>query len=356
MDHSPRMKEGGKRADDGCRRNILPVPRNPMCDQSQNKLSKAPSSGEELSAGITVEAAAAGTLFLLACCLFLTFFGGELLRLRLQEALDSACRKAAVWSVGLAVADEYTDVDLLALADTQAGSSGLSGLKKRVLSVLQGDSLLMDELEEFAVREGTALLWQELLRQWIIASVGRDRLERSFLQGGPSGLSLLGSTLEERNLDLVLRYRVQSPLPAPFGFSYPVVQRSCRRLWIGTKALKITEEEEEEEEASVLVTRYGTVYHTTAGCRSLNLHTMEVGAETVDLLRNEAGAKYYPCEYCARRPVYEGTVIITTDGNRYHTRADCGAISRHLSRLSLSEAKEKYRPCRFCAAGTESGP
>ena len=234
MDHSPRMKAGGKRGDDGCRRNILPVPRKTACDQSQEKLSKAPSSGEELSAGITVEAAAAGTLFLFALCLFLTFFGGELLRLRLQEALDGICRKTAVWSVGLAVADDYTDIDLLALADTEAGSGGLTGLKKRALSVLQGDSELMDELEDFVIREGTALLWQELLRQWLIASVGRDALDRSFLQGGAGGLSLLGSTLEERNLDLVLRYRVESPLPVPFGFSYPVVQRSCRRLWTGT--------------------------------------------------------------------------------------------------------------------------
>ena len=349
MRFSPRMNAWGERADDGDRRNtILPDTQQPACDHSQKRLSKAPSSGDEFAASITLEAAAAGTLFLIVCCLFLTFFGAELVQIRLQEALDGICRKVSVWSVALSVANEYTDTDLLSIADTEAGSSGLSGIKKRALSVIRGESEVMEELEDFVVREGAALVWQELIRQWLIASVGREKLDRSFIRGGANGLMLLGSTLEERTLDLVLRYEIRSPLSFPLDLSFPVVQRSCRRLWIGTKSLVIEEEEEEEDEQLVLVTQYGTVYHTTAACRSLNLHPVKVDVTMIDTLRNENGAKYYPCEYCARRAVQEGTVIITTDGTRYHTKENCGAISRHVSRISLSEAQEKYRACKFC--------
>ena len=301
-----------------------------------------------LPASLTVEAALVLPLFLLLCSLFFTFFSGQYWQLKLQQAMDEVCEDVAVWSYLLDFADDYTGADLLALADGGHLSGALEGRGDDIAQLLSGQADLLEEIRLFLLEKGSALLWQPLLEQWIIAKVGREALRASPIVDRDEGLSLAGSTLHDRELDLVLRYEI-------VALRYGVIQRSCRRLWIGTRIEKPhetdgePEEEEESEEEVYYVTAFGSVYHTTKSCRVLALKIMTVDYASLPSLRNTSGGKYYACDRCAKHAVLEGTTVIVTEpGTRYHFRSDCPSLKRTITEISVSEAKEKYRPCHYC--------
>ena len=334
--------------------NTLPQP------NRKKELFGTGSSGEiVLRGGMTVEAALVFPFFLGLCALFFTFFAGQLLGLSLQKDLDAVCEDVAVWSYAVDFAESYTGTDLMSLADGGALSGALTGREEDIEALLSGEADLLAEIGTFLKEKASAFLWQALLKSWLIGRVGREKLDNSpFLENGAAGLSLSGSTLHGRELDLVLTYRVRCLLPFPFALHYKVVQRSCRRLWIGT--VRTAPEEEGGEEASseaeeqmVYVTAAGTVYHRTKYCRSLDIKVLAVDFSEIGPLRNNYGGKYYPCERCALRSgVQEGTVYLTREGDRYHIKRDCPSLKRTLIELSISEAQEKYRACRFCGDGS----
>ena len=324
-------------------------------DQDRQRLSKSRDPGAaSFPASLTVEAALTLPLFLLLCSLFFTFFSGQIWQLRLQKALDDVCEDVAVWSYLIDFADDYTSIDLLALADGGLISGALDGDGDSVAALLAGEADLISEIRVFLAAKGSALLWQPLLKSWVAARAGTEALRASPVIDGAQGLSLSGSSLHGRNLDLVLSYEIGSAVRFPFQLRYPVVQRSCRRLWIGTKVEKPdsqedTEEEEEKQEDIVYVTANGAVYHLTKSCRVLALKILTVDASVLPTLRNTSGGKYYPCDRCAKNQTLSGTtVIITEPGTRYHYRFDCPSLKRTIRELPVSEAKEKYRPCHYC--------
>lgn len=316
---------------------------------SQTRFSEA----HYLPASLTVEAALVLPLFLLLCSLFFTFFSGQLLQLRLQRSLDEICQDVAVWSHIIDLAEDYTGQDLLSLADGGLISGALDKDSDALSALLGGQADLAAEIKLFLLEKGSALVWQPLIKEWLIARVGRGTLDASPLKDGAGGLSLSGSSLHGRELDLVLSYQVESPLRIPFQLSYQVVQRSCRRLWVGTRVDKDFGEEEAEEESSeeaiCYITETGSVYHLDKGCRVLALKKETVAFSDIPSLRNTGGGKYYPCERCASQGSYGiVTVIITIPGHRYHFKEDCRNLKRTIIEISLSEAQEQYRPCGFC--------
>jgi hypothetical protein len=302
------------------------------------------------AASLTVEAALALPVFLLAAGLFFSFFSAQLLQLRFQKALDEIGEDVAVWSYALDFADDYTGTDLLTLADGGALSGALAGNGEDISYLLSQEADLLEEMKLFLMEKGSALVWQQLLKQWLIAKVGRERLDRSVLQDGADGVSLSGSTLHDRELDLVLSYRIAPLFGRVFGVSAPVVQRSCRRLWIGTKVVKEEEEEtgEEEQEETVYVTERGSAYHKDLNCRVFHVDPVSVPLDAIPSLRNEEGKIYYPCDRCVLgRP--EPLIAWVTDfGTRYHYDKNCPGMKRTVIEMALSEAREKYRPCGFC--------
>ena len=204
-------------------------------------------------AGLTVEAALVFPLFLLLCSLFFTFFSGQYWQLRLQKALDEVCEDVSVWSYLVDFAEDYTGTDLLSLADGGQISGALEGREENIAALLSGKADILSEIRLFLLEKGSALIWQPLLKEWVASAAGREALRASPIAGGDRGLSLAGSTLHGRDLDLVLSYTGESPLRFPFRLHYTVVQRSCRRLWVGTKVDKEQsrpEEETEEDDAA----------------------------------------------------------------------------------------------------------
>ena len=331
----------------------LPNTQSSKSVRKQKRLSKASASGElllredALNGSMTVEAALAFSLFLYAASLFFTFFSAEAMQVRLQKALDEIGETAAVWSYAAAFAEQYTGTDLMSFTEGSRFGAALSGEAEAWAGLLDENSDLLEEAGAFLEEKAAAAVWQVLIREWLIARVGRDMLDRSAVAGGAEGLSLSGSTLRTRDLDLVLSYTVVSPVHFPFTLKIPVVQRSCRRLWTGTLTGR-TDEAEEAEEETVYLTKRGTVYHRSLACRVLDLTVLPVNAEDLPEKRNNSGGRYYPCEYCAHSKKPAGTVYITPEGDRYHEKKNCGAISRNIRMIPLSEAEKQYRPCHYC--------
>ena len=151
---------------------------------------------------------------------------------------------------------------------------------------------------------------------------------------------------EEKNIDLVMTYRVRSAvgmvrLPGHFW-----VQRACVRSWTGRDGSgEAASDEGEDGSSMVYVTAYGTVYHRDLNCKYIRLNIRPASADEVKKARSSSGEIYRPCEYCGSHSA--DMYYITDDGNRYHTSLDCGALKRTISEVPLSEA-ENLRPCSHC--------
>ena len=92
-----------------------------------------------------------------------------------------------------------------------------------------------------------------------------------------------------------------------------------------------------EPEEMVFVTESGSVYHTKAGCRYLNLSITQVSGSSLSQRRNDNGEKYSPCETCSRHQNPSGTVYITGSGNRYHNDASCSGLKRTVRLVKKSQ-------------------
>lgn len=196
------------------------------------------------------------------------------------------------------------------------------------------------------------------LKQKMLACVGREFLERSWVAGGQDGLTILGSRFpdDHGNLDLTVTYRIKVPfLPQNVG-SLVLTQRECQRVWSGNRAPSgAGEEKEEETEADVIVyiTETGSVYHTSLDCSYLKLSVQQIRHNEVVNYRSEDGSKYYACDRCEKG----GSgfwVYITSSGNRFHTDPNCSALRRNVQSVHLSEVSGRHC-CSRCAKGEDGG-
>ncbi len=101
----------------------------------------------------------------------------------------------------------------------------------------------------------------------------------------------------------------------------------------------------EEQEIYVYITKTGSKYHYSADCSYLRVPVSAIDSSRLAEVRNSYGGKYYACERC--EPNGTGLVFITSDGSRYHSRADCSALKRTVYMLPLSKA-DGYSPCSKC--------
>ena len=308
--------------------------------------------------GITLEASMTFPLVLMILALFISFFSGQLWQLRLQKALDEIAEDIAVWSHAVDFADDYSQADWLSWVEGGNIGAALGGSEDALQAIWQGEKSLRDEVSLFIKEKASAAVWQQLVKGWLIGKIGRDKLDASRISQGAQGLSLSGSTLRSRELDLVLHYRVVPFFGELFGLSTPVVQRSCRRLWIGTAVEKEEETEEEEkeeekEEPTVYVTQNGNAYHGSQSCRVFKINPLHVPMASVKNLRSEDGSQYRACERCALGRERQDLVWLTDFGNRYHHEEDCPSLKRLIIPISLSEAQEKYKACGFCGGSHE---
>lgn len=184
----------------------------------------------------------------------------------------------------------------------------------------------------------------------VIRLLGKEYLDSSWIKGGSGGLHLEKSNFlkDGETLTLVASYKIEIPL-----FLIPkitVVQQAHRRIWIGDDSSKM-ENSKESSGHKVYVTKKGSVYHLYADCSYLDVKLRAVSAKNLDFLRNDDGSIYYACESC--HPEKNGTVYITSYGNRYHAFKECNAIERNVIQIEEDDIGDRHicSKCKKRAGG-----
>nr|WP_191383892.1 pilus assembly protein [uncultured Lachnoclostridium sp.] len=182
------------------------------------------------------------------------------------------------------------------------------------------------------------LLLPGSIEQDLVKAVGEERLDRSIVENGSSGVRCERSYMSMSTGIMELRadYRVYLPLPV-FGRVVVPMEESCRvKGWTGYERAGFLAEDEE----TVYITETGMVYHRDPHCNYLELSIRMVPAGEIEHLRNESQGKYYPCESCSPEGA-GGGVYITDHGDRYHGSLDCSGLKRTVYAVPLSEAVGK---------------
>lgn len=163
----------------------------------------------------------------------------------------------------------------------------------------------------------------------------------------------IGSPLTETDyIELTIPKVVHPPINGP-GYQTFVMVNHCKvRIWNGYHGGDCNGEDESKGYA--YVTKEGEVYHKKRDCSHLNLTINQINGATISKKRNEEGAKYYGCEYCAKgilkRDLFKYTFYVTPYGNRYHTSLLCSELKRTVEVVPMRVAKEKPL-CKDCAKG-----
>ena len=144
--------------------------------------------------------------------------------------------------------------------------------------------------------------------------------------------------------------------------SVPVSHTLRYRYYTGTEVksllVEVTDDEgkddgsEEEQEEEVLITETGRCFHYSYSCPSLNIKPKKISFDSVGQKRNEGGAKYYACEFCAKNKDECSECYITPDGDRYHFDKNCQGLKRTVESVPISKVG-KRKECKRCRSVKE---
>lgn len=170
----------------------------------------------------------------------------------------------------------------------------------------------------------------------------KNKEQLQYVQGGHLGI-ITTSECSENYIEIAARYRIKIPFGLFGKRSYAITQRAVSRKWNGRKNRKKPEEE------WVYITDYGSVYHTFADCRSIEIQVYAVKRGDITLNAKGSGVNYHICERCARYDKGQEIVYLTTGGAHYHVDRECSAINRNVHSVRKSEIGG--RPlCKYCRA------
>lgn len=174
----------------------------------------------------------------------------------------------------------------------------------------------------------------------IINAIGKERLARSMISGGGSGIECKGSYVNPMSgiMELRVQYKVRLPFPI---FAIPLIscQESMRiKAWTGYEKQGFSGG---NDRTVVYVTETGVVYHKDYHCTYLEPSLRIVSGESLEALRNAGGGKYHACERCMGGAQSVGSVYITTYGERYHSTLSCSGLKRKIYAVPITEIKGK---------------
>ena len=277
-------------------------------------------------ASLTVEAALALPIFLYFVLAFLYFIQ----IFTVQEQIQ-----AAITKMGLKLSKAaYVVQDFPSVEEAMYVDLSIFGLDI--------DLGLADWAEEYSS--------QGILKSYSQEYLDTNYINRSCIKGGYGGISFEGSNLfaEDEMIDIHVTYQVEFPVRIFLIPEMRMDQRVRVRSWTGyhvEAAYQI--ESDDEKESTVFVTETGSVYHKSDSCSHIKLSVTSVQG-IPSALRNEQGAKYYPCEICCKGTTNPfGVYYITSDGTRYHRKRDCSAIKRNVREIPFSEVGGRT-PCKRC--------
>ncbi len=164
---------------------------------------------------------------------------------------------------------------------------------------------------------------------------------KRYVVGGVLGVSLLGSDMTAKEIQLTANYMVKLPI-AIFG---------QKEIWLMSKNSFVKWKGDlywgTNEKKWVYITETGSVYHKDTNCRSLDLHIRKGLTEDMNTYRGSDGQRYSSCNRCIEKGKVPFVVYFTDYGKLYHAELSCSALKRTIIRVLLSEVGDK-RGCRFC--------
>ncbi len=172
------------------------------------------------------------------------------------------------------------------------------------------------------------------LKSDIVTLIGEDRINRSIIENGSSGISCsrsgLSSTTGEMNI--IVRYKILIPFPI-MGSPSAELEESFRiGSWNGYQDGGM----EGEDSEIVYMTDNGSVYHDDYNCSYLRLSIRYVPYSELDVIRNESGGRYYACSKCVVGQAMTG-IYITGSGTKYHNSLNCSGLKRTIHAVKKSE-------------------
>ena len=169
-------------------------------------------------------------------------------------------------------------------------------------------------------------------------SIDEKELVERYVQGGVSGITLLGSELPREDGELVFHISYTICIDTPF---LPTVTRRVeetirQRPYTGEE---VNTEEGVESDPYVYVTDNREVYHRSRGCTHILLG---IHATSKDEALRQG---YHACEYCGDKE--SAFVMVGPEGECYHCNANCRGLKRTVHRIRLSETGG-IPPCSRC--------
>ena len=173
----------------------------------------------------------------------------------------------------------------------------------------------------------------------MVQDIGKERLERSMIVGGATGLDCSESRVDWNTsvIELSVSYDMEIPV---LLFRIPIVSKEDALRVKGWTGYASGMEEGTEEEL-VYVTDYGLVYHKDKNCTYLDMSVRAVDADKMEDTRNKAGGKYYACVYCKNKNPDTYFYFVTNYGDRYHSTLTCSRLKRNIYAVPLDEVYGK---------------
>lgn len=211
---------------------------------------------------------------------------------------------------------------LVYLLEVQAIGVAIRGAVQTAAKSAAEDIVLLPVLNPFTLKAD------------IVNAVGEERLDRSIVEDGSSGIHCWTSYYQqdEEMLYINVTYKVRLPFP---GFTGNAATQKCSmkvKAWTGYKKAGL----EDEEDEIVYITDTGIVYHEDYQCSYLQLSIRFIPASSLAGIRNEDGGIYRACSQCVHGSTMAG-VYITNYGYRYHNSLNCSGLTRTIRAVRKSE-------------------
>lgn len=159
-------------------------------------------------------------------------------------------------------------------------------------------------------------------------------------------INYIKSTINNDLIDIIAEEKIQIPYSFLGNNRFFLLERVYIHPWTGYNESTAINPSTNSSEELVYITSSGSVYHKNRNCSHLKVNPKPISNSELLTKRNVEGGKYYPCEYC--RPTKSSRISYITDfGNRYHSSMNCGAITRDIHTIKISEAGSR-RACRDC--------